>query len=130
MFGHYLLTVLMLLPFALSAQDSNLYHLLDSSDQWGNIYIDKQSISYSENGIEALIRVPMEAKPTSYSYLNLFFRVDCEKGDVTLLKFVLLDANDAILESEEINERKRREELIPDSPSDKLRIFLCTNTSP
>jgi len=129
MFGHYLLAALMLLPFALSAQDSR-YHLLDSSDQWENIYIDKQSISHSENGIEAMVRVSMERKPTSYSYLDLFFRVDCEKGDVILLKFVLLDANDEILESEEINERKRREELVPDSPSDKLRIFLCTDTSP
>jgi len=125
MFRNYLFTVLMLLPFALSAQDSR-YQLISSNAQT-DIHVDRQSISRSGNIVQAWVRYHMKRQSPDY-YSNILNKVDCQKHEVAVLTIVLLDAsNDQVLRTEAGSGRSER--VTPGSVGGNLKDFLCKDAS-
>jgi len=123
MFRNCVFTVLMLLPFALSAQDSR-YHLIISNTA-ENIDIDRQSISRSENVVQAWVRYRMKMQYPAY-YSKMLNRVDCEKGELRVIRGILLDASsDTVLQRMEIDPD---EQVVSTVVAGKIRDFLCTTT--
>jgi len=120
MFRNGIVTALMLLPFALSAQDSRYHLVLSNTDE--DIYLDKQSISRSGEIVQAWARHKMKTQYPTY-YAKMLHKVDCEKKKLRVVKAVLLDAsNDTILYSMEINSS---EQVVSSEIADKMRDLLC-----
>jgi len=125
MFRNYLFTALMLLPFALSAQDSRYHLVLSNANE--DIYLDKQSISRSGEIVQAWARHQMKMQYPTY-YAKMLHKVDCEKEELRVVKGILLDAsNDTILHSMEINSS---EQVVYSEIADKMRDFLCSASPP